>query len=151
MPNDTQSYNIASVRDLLLAAFTADDLRRLMLYTSKPVLRPLVDELSPDDGLATMIEKGITYCRKRDCLGDLLAEVKKANPQQYKRFESQLLSGGETACADSTPIAAPPPPSGGEKYVINIGYGQDIAIGNGAQVIHSPQRDAGDGVDEQDQ
>ena len=33
MTNDTQSYNIAAIRELLLAAFTAEELRRFCAET----------------------------------------------------------------------------------------------------------------------
>lgn len=81
---------LVATRDLLLAAFTADDLRRLLLYTSNPALRPLLAEFSPGDGLAAMIEKTLTYCHKRDLMPALLDEARVANPKQYARFAPRL-------------------------------------------------------------
>lgn len=81
---------LAATRDLLLAAFTAEDLRRLVLYTSSPALRPLANEFGPSDGLATAVEKIVTYCWKRDLLPALLNEVKADNPSQYARFAPRL-------------------------------------------------------------
>ena len=63
-----------------------------MLYTSNPVLRPLNHEFSSGDGLNAMVEKTIIYCQKQDCIADLLAEVKEANPRQYARYEGDLLA-----------------------------------------------------------
>jgi hypothetical protein len=83
---------ISVVRELLLAAFTAEDLRRLFLYTSNPKLRPLVQRFSARAGLADMVDETIEYCQTRDLLPDLLDEVKQANPRQYARFEP-LLQG----------------------------------------------------------
>ena len=87
-------YNITAIRDLLLAAFTADNLRRLVLYTSSPALRPLTHEFSSGDGLNTMVEKTVIYCQKKDCIPDLLSEVKVANPRRYAQYESDLLTKG---------------------------------------------------------
>ena len=135
MPDDMQSYELAAIRDMLLAALTTDDLRRLVLYTSRPALKPLIHELSPGDGLAAMTEKTITYCHKQDCLGDLLAEVKKANPRQYARFESQLALGDDADQA-ALPAAAPAgTATRGATYVTHVQHADSIAIGNGARVI----------------
>ena len=68
----------------------ADDLRRLMLYTARPALQSLAHEFSSADGLSAMVEKTITYCQKQDCMADLLAEVKVANPRQYANYEHDL-------------------------------------------------------------
>jgi hypothetical protein len=80
----------AAVRDLLLAAFTAEDLRRLFLYTSNADLHPLLQAFSPSDGLAAMVDKTITFCQTRDLLPDLLREVEGANPRQYAHFAQRL-------------------------------------------------------------
>ena len=85
---------VAVVRDLLLAAFTADDLRRLVLYTSNPALRPLADEFGPGDSLAALVEKTIAYCQKRDLLAALLGDVQVVNPNQYARFVPRLRAYG---------------------------------------------------------
>lgn len=141
MRNDPPSYDTAAVRDLLLAAFTADDLRRLIVYTSKPALRPLVHEFSAGDGLMAMIEKAITYCHKQDCLPDLLAEVEKANPRQYARFENQLEADDATAQAPTTPAAPPATVRGGTTYVTHIRDARGLAIGDGARVIIASEDD----------
>jgi hypothetical protein len=78
------------VRELLLAAFTAADLRRLFFYTSQRELRPVVEELSPNDGLAAMADKAIEFCLARDLLPTLLREVERANPRRYATFASRL-------------------------------------------------------------
>jgi formylglycine-generating enzyme required for sulfatase activity len=90
MSNDVGPYNLAAIRDLLLAAFTSDDLRRLFLYTEDRALRRVGDEFSPGDGLETMVAKTLTYCEKRALLAALLAEAQHANPDQYARFATRL-------------------------------------------------------------
>jgi hypothetical protein len=90
---------VAVVRELLLAAFTTDTLRRLFFYTSQPELRPIGNEFSSGDGLEAMVEKALIYCEDHALMSELLSEVKRANPRQYARFEPQL---------QATSSAAPP-------------------------------------------
>jgi hypothetical protein len=150
MLTDPQSYDLAVIRDLLLAAFTADDLRRLVLYTSRSPLKPLIHQFSSGDGLAAMVEKTTTYCDKQGCLPDLLAEIRKANPRQYARFESRLSTVGEATQTTSASSARPETASGGTTYVTHIRHAQGLAIGDGATVHISPKSDEDDEVDESD-
>ena len=89
-PPDTRDYDLAAVRDLLLAAFTASDLRRLFLYTANTELRPLAQQFSPNDGLVAMVDRVIEFCQARALFPDLLAEVQRANPRQYASFAHRL-------------------------------------------------------------
>jgi predicted MPP superfamily phosphohydrolase len=83
-------YDLAAVRDLLLAAFTAPTLRRLFLYTGNTELGALSQEFSPTDGLTAMVDRTVEFCLTRGLLPDLLEEVKGANARQYGRFAHQL-------------------------------------------------------------
>jgi hypothetical protein len=79
------------VQELLLAAFTAQELRRVFLYArSDSPLRPLVNQLSKGDSLAEMVDKVIEFCAIQYLFKELLEAVKKANPRQYARFEGRL-------------------------------------------------------------
>jgi len=82
--------DLTAVRDLLLDAFAAADLRRLVLYTTNAGLRPLGREFADNDGLAAMVEKTIRFCQARDLLRDLLREVERVNPRQYRRYAHRL-------------------------------------------------------------
>jgi hypothetical protein len=87
---DMGDHHLAVVRDLLLAAFTAPDLRRLFQYTANTELRPLAQASSPSDGLTAMVDRVIEFCHTRDLLPDLLAEIQRANPRQYAHFAPRL-------------------------------------------------------------
>jgi hypothetical protein len=91
-PSSPTGPELAAIRDLLLAAFTAAELRRLVMYTTNEELRPLVQEFSPNDGLKAMVDRTVAFCLTRDLLPDLLVEVKKANPGQYARFADWLAA-----------------------------------------------------------
>lgn len=82
--------DLAVIRDLLIAGFTQDSLKRLLLYATNPTIQGLVHEVSSTDSLAAAVDKIIIHSQKQDCLGDLLSEIKCANPAQYARFEASL-------------------------------------------------------------
>jgi tetratricopeptide (TPR) repeat protein len=83
-------YNIATIRKLLLRAFNAEGLHRFCL--DQPQLRPVVDDFGPKYSLNDMVDGVIEYCWKQNLWDELLTEVKEANPKQYARFESDLMT-----------------------------------------------------------
>ena len=84
MSNDAQDYDIATIRQLLLAAFTPEDLGRFCY--DRPTFRPVVNRFGPGHGLDDMVDELITYCDNYRYLPELLAELKQHNPRQYARF-----------------------------------------------------------------
>ena len=82
-------YSIATIRALLLAAFTAEELRRFC--QDRPPFRPISDRFGPNLGFDDMVARAIDYCESRRLFYELLAEVKKHNPRQYARFEPDLF------------------------------------------------------------
>jgi len=95
MTNDVTPHNLAEIHDLLLAAFSAEELRRFC-NVRRP-FRPIADRFRPDDVLVDMVDKVLDYCDRHVLLDVLLAEVKAENPGQYKRFEPQLYLSAPTA------------------------------------------------------
>lgn len=91
MASDVQSYNIGAIRELLLAAFTPQELRRLC--QDQEVLRPIVAGLGVKEGLDEMVDHIIDYCETRLLFGELMVAIRRANPRQYSRFESELRAG----------------------------------------------------------
>ena len=98
MTHNKQVPNIAAIRELLLAAFTVEGLRRFCL--DQPLFLPLANKFSPDHGLDDLVDRTISYCRTQHLWQELLTEVQKVNPRQYDRYESRLY------------ISAPPPHPG---------------------------------------
>jgi HEAT repeat protein len=88
--NGAQEYNTTAIRDLLRAAFTAEELQRLFLYTDDRDLRPLVLEFGDGESLVARVDKVIVWCEKRRQLPALLAEVRRERPEQYARFAPRL-------------------------------------------------------------
>jgi formylglycine-generating enzyme required for sulfatase activity len=84
MSNSVQEYNIAAIRQLLLAAFTAEELRRFCY--DRPDFRPVVRRFGPGHGLDDMADELITYCENYLLIPELLAALKQHNPRQYARF-----------------------------------------------------------------
>ncbi len=83
-------YNIATIRKLLLRAFSAEELHRFCL--DQPQFRPLVNDFGPKYSLNDMVDEVIEYCWKQNLWDELLTEVKEANPEQYVRFEPDLMT-----------------------------------------------------------
>ncbi|MBN1657317.1 MAG: hypothetical protein JXA93_02895 [Anaerolineae bacterium] len=82
-----------TLRALLLDAFTAADLRRLFEFNTHPELKEVAHEFGEGDGVADMADKVIAFCRTRDLLPDLLAEVARARPRVYARYRERVEGG----------------------------------------------------------
>jgi hypothetical protein len=100
MSDETQAYNLAAIRELLLAAFTAEELRRFCY--DRPTFRPITNRFGPGHGLDDMVDEVITYCDAYLTFPELLDEIKQANPRQYEHFAARLLPA-------SVPADAPEP------------------------------------------
>jgi hypothetical protein len=101
----TDDYNIAAIRQLLLNAFTAQELHSFCF--DRPVFHPIVNLFGPKLGLTDMVGQVIEYCYRHVLLDKLLAEVQQFNPAQYALFESDLLI---TEPAEEEEGPSPPPP-----------------------------------------
>ena len=95
MNNLPKDPDLETVRSLLLAAFTAKELRRFCL--ARPIFRPVVDCFGPEQGQDDMVDEVIEYCRVKLLWPELLAEIQEENPRQYARFAPYLPDEGETA------------------------------------------------------
>jgi formylglycine-generating enzyme required for sulfatase activity len=84
MTNDTQGYDIATIREFLLAAFTVDEFRRFC--HERPDFRLVVRRFGPRHSLDDMVDELITYCENYFAFPELLAELKHYSPRQYARF-----------------------------------------------------------------
>jgi Tol biopolymer transport system component len=93
LSQDHGAYRLATIRELLLAAFTAEELIRFC--QDRPTFRPVVKCFGPGHGLDDMVHEVVTYCETRLLFPELLAEVKTYNPRQYERFEPALRSPEE--------------------------------------------------------
>lgn len=104
MSDYAHTYNLAVCRQLLLAAFTPDELRRLCRDNS--ATRPILDLFSPNDGLDNMVEKVLDYCERHLLWDEFLAAVEQNNPRQYARFKSRLQDTGSIVDNSQTPPAS---------------------------------------------
>ena len=90
MTNDTPEPDIAQIRQLLLAAFTPEDLHRFC--HDRPTFRPVVNRFGRPYRLDDMADELITYCENYLLFPELLAELQQYNPRQYARFIEQKAS-----------------------------------------------------------
>lgn len=117
MDNETQEYNLAAIRQLLLAAFSAKELHRFCY--DRPAFRDIVNLFGPGLGTADMVDQVVEYCDRKVLLDQLLLEVKQANPRRFARFEGEIGSlphavPGTAPAAQPPALApgtAPPPPA----------------------------------------
>jgi hypothetical protein len=73
MSDDTTEYNQKAIRELLLEAFIAEDLRRFC--RDDPRFRPVCHDFAPSDGLNKPVDKAIAYCETRGLWPEFLAAV----------------------------------------------------------------------------
>jgi formylglycine-generating enzyme required for sulfatase activity len=110
MTEQSQPYNLRTLRKLLLESFNTDELRALVLYDDR--LGSLTREFAPADSITVMVDKTIAWCDRRDLLPYLVQLVKEERPEKYKLFEADLLAPAipETVPVPSfTPSQAPHP------------------------------------------
>ena len=86
--DDRFEYNLRAIRELLLASFSAEELRALIAYDEE--LGRLRHEFSPSDAIIDMADKTIDYCLRFLLMDHLLALVEEERPAQYARFEGRL-------------------------------------------------------------
>lgn len=90
-------YNLSAIRDLLLGAFSAEELKALFYYSENPDLRDVVHQFMPSASLLAWVQKAVGYCERRDLLDALLAEVKSANPRVYAKHGPYHVGEREAA------------------------------------------------------
>lgn len=89
MTDDVQ-YNLSAIRELLLAAFSVKELRRLFLEHQD--FQSLRATFGPDIGSDDIIDQVFEYSRTQLLWDELLAAVQGANPTQYERFAARIFS-----------------------------------------------------------
>jgi hypothetical protein len=109
MADDAPAYSLGTIRKLLIAAFTPEDLKHFC--QDHPNLSPIVARFGPGQGLDDMAGEVIDYCGTHFLWDELLAEVKKKNPRQYARFEPELyeprsISPGQPPSRKPSPVSA---------------------------------------------
>ena len=89
---DGRPYDVAPIRQLLMAVFTPEELRRFCL--DRPLFQRIVPRFDPGCGLEEMVDEVIDYCQTQRLCGMLLAEVQATHAGQYAR-----IFGEETPAA----------------------------------------------------
>ncbi|HSR30654.1 MAG TPA: SUMF1/EgtB/PvdO family nonheme iron enzyme [Anaerolineae bacterium] len=105
--NDAQQDNIPAIRQLLLAAFTPEELRRFCY--DRPDLRPVVNRFGSRHSLEDMVDELITYCDNYRYLPELLAELKQHNPRQYAHYLERETANDKPALASPEILTIPSP------------------------------------------
>lgn len=82
------TYNTAVIRELLLAAFSDEELTTFCYDAFQPVYEEFTSGMSRTQKIQRLVEQ----CGNRGDTARLLALVKQKNAYQYSRFESRLRS-----------------------------------------------------------
>lgn len=84
-------YNLEAIRELLLDAFTAKELKRLLQFAPHADLVKLLDELSSSASKSDIVDEIIPYCCRLELMAELLQKVKAMRPRKYARYEQDLF------------------------------------------------------------
>jgi hypothetical protein len=107
MNSTPERFNIATIRNLLKDAFTAQDLWRFC--QERPDFQPVLVHFPYNATQAQMIDALTEYCRTHVLFEQLLVGIRLSNPRQYKRYQAQL-HGGTGAPLPSSQIPHNLPP-----------------------------------------
>jgi formylglycine-generating enzyme required for sulfatase activity len=94
MSSDASDHNLKAIRQLLLAAFTPEELRRFCY--DRPTFRPVVKRFGPKSNQEDMVDELIIYCDTRLLFDELLAEVQPERSRQYAFFLGAEPGDGES-------------------------------------------------------
>ena len=90
MTEESQPYNLRTLRKLLIAAFDTEELRALVSYDDS--LSSLAAEFAPTHPITAMADETITWCDRRGFIPYLVQLVKQERPDKYKIFEPNLFA-----------------------------------------------------------
>lgn len=82
-----KGYDTSAIRDLLLAAFSPEDLKIFIF----DYFNEVEDSLTPMMSKRDMAQKLIVYADDRNQLAELLDLIKDKNPRKYKDFETRFI------------------------------------------------------------
>ena len=77
-----QRYNLKNIRTLLIAGFSAEQLRRFCHDTL--AFKSVYDQFAQDTGKATIIDRLIEYTKQQLLFEQLLDWIKTENPARYE-------------------------------------------------------------------
>jgi hypothetical protein len=82
------AYNTAAVRELVMAAFSDEELTTFCYDNFRPVYEEFTTGMSRTQKVQRLVET----CERRGEMEKLLAQVERANPYQYDRFRNRLVN-----------------------------------------------------------
>jgi CheY-like chemotaxis protein len=96
-PDLAVEFDLAGIRNLLRAAYSARGLRRFCY--DRPAFRDVIRDFGPNSGLDDRIDAVLEYCEKRNLVAKLLSEIEKDNPEQFRIHQANLHRTGTSATA----------------------------------------------------
>ena len=129
------TLNTASIRDLLTAAFSDEELTTLCFDH----FRSVYDNFSGGMNKGQKIQLLLDYCARRDRFSQLLQLVREHNPAQYNRFSPLLGMAGPAPHSKDVPATSVSGGVGIQSERIDMGgdvTGRDKIQSAGGHVIH---------------
>lgn len=84
-------YNIQAVRELLVKALSAEELRNICYYREE--FRDVYERLAPETGKSAVIDLLLEYAERRVLIKGLLDEVERRNPRGFALFRDRVYVG----------------------------------------------------------
>jgi hypothetical protein len=92
-PAPAPAFDTAVVRELLIAAFSDEDLTTFCY----DYFRPVYEEFAGGMSRTGKVQRLVEYCERKGRLPELLEGVERANPYQYGRYRGRLYGSGSSA------------------------------------------------------
>ena len=97
-------YNRQAIRELILAALTADQINDLALDLFPTIYQDFAEGMGTNQRVRAIVD----YAGKNGRFPDLLEYIQQRNPEKHNEFASKLFT--QTAPSQPTPAATPPAP-----------------------------------------
>lgn len=88
--NREEQYNLQAIHELLLEAFSSEELEKLLFENSN--FRRFVKRIDFSGSKAFVIDQIISLSERQLLIPDLLMTIREYNPRQYFRFEEAIYS-----------------------------------------------------------
>ena len=81
----TTKYNLKNIRNLLVAGFSVEELRRFSFYQHD--FKPVYEQLPENISKTQLVQKLIEYAEQKELFDPLLGWANKQNPSKYKIYQ----------------------------------------------------------------
>ncbi len=106
MTEESQTYNLRVLRELLIDAFDTEELRSLVSHD--PKLGGLIRRFAPAHPITVMAEEAVSWCDRRGFISYLVQRIEEERPEKYQLFEPDLFVTDAEPPREEEPSAPTP-------------------------------------------